>query len=367
MTIDFRGIAGVNSDNVNMGTPKKQSDGSSDAFLKEIEENVKNKNENQPGNSINGVGSLTPLQAFQKMPKTQIKVAKETGVTPVTVRHLAAKDCDLYKAEILDGYTLKAKIEEGSSVYIEAKFDDGSYQAYEVDAKKVAQNAAQAKEETATDEMDLTSEKSNGIDKEVVTFALQTLLNASKKDSEPIQTETENVAETQLAAETENEAETKLAAETERKAPVYVKSGLEVGQKYDTGGKYVPYSYLADEGGIINYHGVAFVCDPDSNAICLGDMSDNDKVLHISLSGGGSLNVNRDNLTDLSHAFGMFNSKDQLLIMRAIALDAKTRSAKQDLKNHEDKKITEIYDKIINKDENVTSKVKNDKEDNQSF
>ena len=34
-----------------------------------------------------------------------------------------------------------------------------------------------------------------------------------------------------------------------------------------------PYGYLAKDG-IIQYNGVTFRCDPDTNSICLGDMSD---------------------------------------------------------------------------------------------
>lgn len=84
-----------------------------------------------------------------------------------------------------------------------------------------------------------------------------------------------------------------------------------------------PYSYLADKNGIISYKGVTFVCDTETKSLCLGDMSNQKNVLNISLSGGGTLKVNRDNLGDLSKAISMFSPEDINLIMRAIAQDSK--------------------------------------------
>lgn len=92
----------------------------------------------------------------------------------------------------------------------------------------------------------------------------------------------------------------------------------------------VPYSYLAKDG-IIDYKGVIFVCDTEHKSLCLGDMSDPGKCLHIPLSGGGSLVVNRDNLGDLAKAISMFSPEDVNLILRAIAEDAKIQQMKQQI------------------------------------
>lgn len=83
----------------------------------------------------------------------------------------------------------------------------------------------------------------------------------------------------------------------------------------------VPYGALA-RNGIIDYNGVVFVCDYETNSICLGDMSNPKDVLNIPLSGGGSLRVNRDNIDDLAKAIGMFSPEDVNRILRAIAQDA---------------------------------------------
>lgn len=78
-----------------------------------------------------------------------------------------------------------------------------------------------------------------------------------------------------------------------------------------------PYEDLAVDG-IISYNGTTFICDREKNQLRLGDTSDKNKCLNIPLSGGGNLIVNKDNLEELSDAIGMFNPKDQYLIMRAL-------------------------------------------------
>lgn len=90
----------------------------------------------------------------------------------------------------------------------------------------------------------------------------------------------------------------------------------------------VPYEYLAQDG-VIEYKGTVFVCDPQRNAICLGDMSDPANVLTIKLSDGGYLRVNRDNFGDLANAISMFSAEDINLIMRAIADDKKAQETLQ--------------------------------------
>ena len=92
----------------------------------------------------------------------------------------------------------------------------------------------------------------------------------------------------------------------------------------------VPYGYLA-KNGVIEYNGVIFVCDEIHNAICLGDMTDESKVLNIPLSEGGCLKVNRDNISDLAKAISMFSPEDIKRIMEAIATDAKCQQMQQEM------------------------------------
>ncbi|MCM1540737.1 MAG: hypothetical protein NC121_05690 [Blautia sp.] len=96
----------------------------------------------------------------------------------------------------------------------------------------------------------------------------------------------------------------------------------------------VPYGHLA-EGGVIVYNGVLFTCDEKTNSICLGDVSDPKQVINVTLSGGGHLKVNRDNIGQLSKALGMFSPEDVNLIMRAIHQDTKLQSMQKELEDME--------------------------------
>lgn len=85
--------------------------------------------------------------------------------------------------------------------------------------------------------------------------------------------------------------------------------------------KKAPYSHLAEDG-VIEYNGVTFVCDYKHNALCLGDVSNPKDVIYVALADGGTLQVNRDNVDDLSKAIGMFSPEDVNRILRAISIDA---------------------------------------------
>jgi hypothetical protein len=97
----------------------------------------------------------------------------------------------------------------------------------------------------------------------------------------------------------------------------------------------VPYGYL-EKDGVITYNGVTFVCDEQSNSICLGDMSNSKNVITIPLADGGSLKVNRDNIGDLSKAISMFSPEDINRIMRAIADDNKAQEELHEIEDEED-------------------------------
>ena len=85
--------------------------------------------------------------------------------------------------------------------------------------------------------------------------------------------------------------------------------------------KKAPYSYLANEDNMIVYNGVTFYCDNEHQALCLGDMSDEDQVLTIPLSEGGCLKVIRNNISDLARAISMFSPEDVNRILSAIEQD----------------------------------------------
>lgn len=100
-------------------------------------------------------------------------------------------------------------------------------------------------------------------------------------------------------------------------------------EKMDGKGK-VPYGERS-KAGIINYNGVIFVCDETKNRLCLGDVSDNSNCISVTLSGGGSLVVNRDNIDELAKAISMFSPEDINRILEAIAEDNRLRQVQSEL------------------------------------
>lgn len=97
----------------------------------------------------------------------------------------------------------------------------------------------------------------------------------------------------------------------------------------------VPYSERSRDG-MIAYNGVIFVCDETRNRLCLGDMNDTGNCISISLSGGGSLVVNRDNIDELAKAIRMFSPEDINRILEAIAQDAKLRQTQNELEEEQE-------------------------------
>lgn len=99
-------------------------------------------------------------------------------------------------------------------------------------------------------------------------------------------------------------------------------------------GKVSYFAYAND--GIVEYNGVVFTCDYEKNALCLGDCSNEDNCIKIPLSKGGSLMVNRNNLTDLGDAIGMFSPEDVNRILRAIAQDKQSQDKLNEIEENED-------------------------------
>ena len=63
-------------------------------------------------------------------------VTRLEAVQAAEVRHMSYEESDNIEIAVTEGYTLKGKL-EGSQVYVEAKYDDGRLEAYQVDTERV--------------------------------------------------------------------------------------------------------------------------------------------------------------------------------------------------------------------------------------
>ncbi|MBP3476751.1 MAG: hypothetical protein J6K48_10620 [Lachnospiraceae bacterium] len=75
--------------------------------------------------------------------RSGIRVASVTlteAAQTVEVRHMSYEESDHIEIAVVDGYTLKGKrVDEGTQVYVEAKYEDGRLEAYQVDMAKVSE------------------------------------------------------------------------------------------------------------------------------------------------------------------------------------------------------------------------------------
>lgn len=83
-------------------------------------------------------------------------VEKPCAAQEVGVRHLPYQQCDQVRINVLEGYVLKAKLEKNGEgaypfVYVEAKYDDGRTNAYQVEVGKIPEGTRDPVEKIAAE------------------------------------------------------------------------------------------------------------------------------------------------------------------------------------------------------------------------
>lgn len=81
--------------------------------------------------------------------------AMQEVLQAVEVRHMSYEESDHIKIAVTEGYTLKGKREdsEDARVYVEAKYDDGRLEAYQVEVDRVSEDTKQEIEQFALETM----------------------------------------------------------------------------------------------------------------------------------------------------------------------------------------------------------------------
>lgn len=81
--------------------------------------------------------------------------AKQGALQAVEVRHMSYEESDHIRIAVTEGYTLKGKREnsEDARVYVEAKYDDGRLEAYQVEVGKISEATEQEIERFALETM----------------------------------------------------------------------------------------------------------------------------------------------------------------------------------------------------------------------
>ena len=97
------------------------------------------------------------------------------------------------------------------------------------------------------------------------------------------------------------------------------------------------YFKYADEAGIIDYNGIIFYCDTETDTLMLGDCSNISKCIRISLTDGGFLMVNRDNLDQLFDALPFFSPEDMIKILQVLQQEKMAEDSIVGMEQEEDK------------------------------
>ena len=101
--------------------------------------------EEQPG--VGRIGMTSGIRVNTVMLTEALQTAE--------VRHMSYEESDHIRIAVTEGYTLKGKIQkEDAQVYVEAKYEDGRQEAYQVDMEKVSEQTEHMIERFALETME---------------------------------------------------------------------------------------------------------------------------------------------------------------------------------------------------------------------
>lgn len=130
---------------------------------REIDTNNKNgeirkENDIRYAAMANVINNVCNVQAFEK-----------NGVKPCDVKNISYEESDNVKVCVEDGYLLKAKIcENGETVYVEKKYDNGNTEAFEVDINTIEKDTEVPIEKMALETYNKTGkEKKDSIEEDL--------------------------------------------------------------------------------------------------------------------------------------------------------------------------------------------------------
>ena len=137
------GVQEVQGNNGMPAYQKNKKAGRPEGFQESLLQNLKNRDQEK-----NGVADAEPRTRTEEQSGVG-RIGMTSGIRVSTVmltealqtaevRHMSYEESDHIRIAVTEGYTLKCKIqEEDAQVYVEAKYEDGRLEAYQVDMEKV--------------------------------------------------------------------------------------------------------------------------------------------------------------------------------------------------------------------------------------
>lgn len=151
---------------------KKKSAGRGEGFQESLLQNLKHRDqakETATDAQAEARQNITDTQSEAKRKADKVGVERigmtsgirvnaavtQEALQAVEVRHLSYEESDHVKIAVTEGYTLKGKREdsEDARVYVEAKYDDGRLEAYQVEIGKISETTQQEIERFALETM----------------------------------------------------------------------------------------------------------------------------------------------------------------------------------------------------------------------
>lgn len=155
------GIQEVQGNGNTQAYQKKRSAGRGEGFQESLLQNLKHRDQEMHTNTD------TETEAKKKVENVGVgrigitsgirvnAAATQEALQAVEVRHMSYEESDHIKIAVTEGYTLKGKREdsEDARVYVEAKYDDGRLEAYQVEIEKIPETTEQEIERFALETM----------------------------------------------------------------------------------------------------------------------------------------------------------------------------------------------------------------------
>lgn len=151
---------------------KKKKAGRAEGFQESFLQNLKNRDRAKQADTAVETEAKQAVADTQTEVKTKVDkvgmgrigtapgirvnaAAMQETLQAVEVRHMSYEESDLVKIAVTEGYTLKGKREDGADVrvYVEAKYDDGRQEAYQVEIDRVPENTEHMIEQFALETM----------------------------------------------------------------------------------------------------------------------------------------------------------------------------------------------------------------------
>lgn len=231
-------------------------------------------------------------------------MAQREAVQAAEVRHMSYEESDNIEIAVVEGYTLKGKL-EGQQVYVEAKYEDGRTEAYHVDTAKVQEQTQHKIEQ----------------------FALETAAPSQKN----------GMAGTAARAFVEKMKQADEARESGEFLGSTESIDIILRQMEE------PEKWAVTKMIFHNGVGVSVTKDPVEGVIISIGGSKNPEIVSVKTS-VGTVKVDLNDVESVMKCLDLFSPEDVSAIMREITKGNQLRNAKYEMEEAEDELIRQTKD-----------------------